>query len=83
MIHQIMIRATKKKDQPVLRIIKKIMNIPNKIRYEVLKRFVQSCRWIYAIGFFQWRLNNPNTLKKTVNNHDKEYDILDLIPEYI
>lgn len=83
MIFKIVSRASKKKDYLVMRVINQISKIPEKIRYEILKRFVQSCRWVYAIGFFQWRLNNPNTLKKTVPYHDKEFDIMDLIPCYI
>jgi hypothetical protein len=44
--------ALKRKDAHVKRVINKIAKVPEKVRYEVLKRFVQACRWVYAISFF-------------------------------
>ena len=83
MINHIGKIALKRKDAHVKRVINKIIKVPNKIRYEVLRRFVQACRWVYAISFFQWRYFNPNTLKETVRYHDKDDDLLELIPCYI
>jgi hypothetical protein len=37
---------------------------------------------VYAIGFFQWRLNNNNTFAHNIPNNNKEEDLLELIGKY-
>ena len=44
LVHHITKTANKRRDYIVLGVIKKISEVKPKIKYEIMKRFVQSCR---------------------------------------
>ena len=76
-------KATQINDKIMKEMCIKIMRVPVDVRNEVLKKFVKACRWIYAIGFFQWRLNNLNIIVHNIPNNCKEDDLLELIEKYV
>lgn len=51
------------------------MLIPPEVQYEVLKKWVQGCRDLHAIAFFQWRIMFPNKARERLParyRHDYE-----------
>ena len=64
-----------------MEICKKLLFVKADVKQFLLKKYVQACRWVYAIGFFQWRLNN-DTPDHQIPNYDKEEDLLELIEKY-
>ena len=38
--------------------------VPKKVQYEVLGKFVDKCRDLHALAFFQWRLKFASECKK-------------------
>jgi hypothetical protein len=53
-------RAKKLRDQNIKQLMDSIGKINHKIRREVLKCFVNKCRELYQIAFFQWRKKFPH-----------------------
>jgi hypothetical protein len=70
------------RDKPTLEMCRKIMMINHEVRYEVLKKFVAACRWLYSIAFFQWRLMKP-TIDHKIKNNNKHEDLAELIDKYM
>ena len=44
-----------KKEAKVIKVIQKIILVPDKIRTHVLKYYLAKCYKLHAIAFFQWR----------------------------
>jgi len=45
-----------KKDKKVIKLIDRIVKIPEKIKRCVLKYYLTKCFQLHAVAFFQWRL---------------------------
>ena len=60
MIGQIQLNASKLKDAKTSEICRKIMIIPKRIQFVILRYYVAACRNIYAVAFFQWRQLYPS-----------------------
>lgn len=56
--------------------------ITYEVRYEILKRYVAACRWLYSIAFFQWRLKRK-TFDHKIKNNNKMEDLSELIDKYM
>ena len=66
--------ASKARDKATIALCVKIMMVPYDVRYEILSQFTKSCRMLYSIAFFQWRLNKY-TIWHGIANNNKEEDL--------
>ena len=82
LLGQIQLRASKSKDKPIQEICRKLYLVKEDIKFQALKKYVTHCRWVYNIGFFQWRLNDKTTLVHNIENNNKDQDLLELIEKY-
>ena len=71
------------KDEPVIEMCQRLMKVPDYIKQHVLKKFIIGCRTVYAVGFFQWRLNCETQVLPDIKYYDKEGELLELISKYI
>ena len=62
LIGQMCLKATQINDKDIMDILKHIVIIPRHIREAVLVAYVNKCRELYQIAFFQWRKIYPNSI---------------------
>ena len=67
-------RAKKNKDANIKQLIKEIGNVNPDIRNFVLTSFVNKCRELYQIAFFQWRKKYPHPLHTKIDEIDELID---------
>ena len=58
LLGKIYMSAKKKDDQEVLEICGNIIKVPKEVQQAILKRYINACRKVHSIAFFQWRLLN-------------------------
>ena len=75
---QFQMKATKLKDKYMTEVCKRIIMVPKNVRITCLTKYVLACKWVYAIGFFQWRLNQTST-----EYYGKEAELEELIEKYV
>ena len=56
MINKMMVQANNLRDQKIIKVLHRIIQIPKFIQRWILTLFVYRCRELYHIAFFQWRL---------------------------
>lgn len=70
---QLQARAMKLEDERTRELLTKIILVPQDIQRAVLSKFVQKCKELHIIAFFQWRNLFPNAL--SFNKHEVEETI--------
>ena len=83
MIGQLQVKASKKGDNQVTKLVGQIILVPKEVRKVCLHHYVKQCRLLHSIAFMQWRAlfpkthipyYNPNELKETtqgrINQHN-------------
>jgi hypothetical protein len=68
-------QALKQKDKAMGQICKHIMLVPVNIKTECLFKYLEKCKEMFAIAFFQWRLKHNPYLTHNVD------ELEELIPE--
>lgn len=72
-------KATELGDRNMTEICKRIILIPKEVRLACLTQYLLACKWIYAIAFFQWRLN-----QSSITYHGKDaFELEELIKNYV
>lgn len=56
----VMLKASRRKDQPVLKLVQDIAVLQNRpVRRQLLRLYLNKCRELHSIAFLQWRLLYP------------------------
>ena len=48
-------KAEKDKDKHILKLVKKIQDVPRVVQEAVLHYYLKKCRGLYSLAFYQWR----------------------------
>jgi len=64
-------KASKIKDADVNELCKKLIVVPQAIKYKALEYYVDKCREVHAIAFLQWRKMFPNDLRYDIEELDE------------
>ena len=77
MFGELQVRATQLGDRQGNALARALILVPKKVRWTVLREYVDRCQELHAIAFLQWRLEYPNDVR-----HDPD-ELVELIEKRI
>ena len=73
LLGKIMEHAIEIKDTKMIQICDEIIKVPREVQSATLYAYINRCREVYQIAFFQWRVLYPSRLK---NNEKEKQDLI-------